>query len=222
MIASSALALGTFLLCAAATDPAICKNNAGGKSRMDGYDFLQIDARYFLTATSLESVFKLSDGTRIECVTAVTEELLPDTGHKVLNTVYYKNATSDKWGWFSQWYNFESQSDAYNHVTIAEPNGGPQAIYKFLLTTTGCAVVEVKNYILRDDVPSEASAIQERSTGTVTERPDCMMWEKEGNTDATQICCEPYFREMCKPKKPEYQYSPRKCPEPNFDDDSEL
>ncbi|XP_037525566.1 uncharacterized protein LOC119402489 [Rhipicephalus sanguineus] len=117
----------------------------GDKSRMDGYDFLQAGTRYFLVATSLESVFKLSDGTDIQCISAVAEEK-NDTNHRVLKTVNYKDATSNQWGWFKQRYDFESQEGEYNHVKIREPNGGPEGIYKFLLTTVGCAVVEVKKH----------------------------------------------------------------------------
>uniref|UniRef100_A0A131YFE1 Lipocalin n=1 Tax=Rhipicephalus appendiculatus TaxID=34631 RepID=A0A131YFE1_RHIAP len=222
MIASVAVILCTFVFCAATDDSASCNRNTDDQTRMNGYDFLQPNCRVFLVATSMESIFKLKDGTQIECISAVTNEKLENT-HTVMETVDYKNASSNEWERFSQWYTFEPQSGTYNHMKITELNGAPQGIYKFLLTTQGCAVVEVKEYTFREDVDEEVTVVQERTDGSGSNgKPHCMMWEKEGNTDATQTCCEPFFRENCKEKKRAYQYTPRKCEVPKYEDDSEL
>uniref|UniRef100_A0A131YSS1 Lipocalin n=1 Tax=Rhipicephalus appendiculatus TaxID=34631 RepID=A0A131YSS1_RHIAP len=126
-------------------------------------------------------------------------------------------------GRFSQWFAFDSQSDAYNHMEITEVNGAPHGIYKFVLVTEGCAVVEVKNYRYREDVEVEITTVQERTAGTETkEKPHCMIWQKGESVDATQTCCERVFLENCQPRSPKYQYTPSLCDVPNYDGNSEL
>ncbi|XP_037525294.1 uncharacterized protein LOC119402232 [Rhipicephalus sanguineus] len=183
------------------------------ENHMDGYTFLEKDTRFDLVMTSLTLLegFDGAVGVSFDCISTVTTDK-EDSKHEVTETVDYKNATTQKWTTFSQRFGFETLHGGYNLMKSKELSGAPSGNYEFLYVVKKCAVVKVTEFGNRISEEDDDDDITEREEPqSVDERPHCMMWTKHQETYATQNFCEKFFTNCCKPKNPNYEYSPAKC-----------
>ncbi|XP_075726773.1 uncharacterized protein LOC142768646 isoform X5 [Rhipicephalus microplus] len=98
-----------------------CDGTERDENYIDGYKFLADNTRLYLVMTTLTSMFEMPDDTRIQCISSVTTAKNDDE-HELLETVDYKNGTSEDWGKFSQAFEFLGESGEYNKMKLKEKN----------------------------------------------------------------------------------------------------
>uniref|UniRef100_A0A224YN69 Lipocalin n=1 Tax=Rhipicephalus zambeziensis TaxID=60191 RepID=A0A224YN69_9ACAR len=199
-----------------------CEGNMNHENNLDGYKFLEEGVKFHIVMTSLPAVFTVPGGTSARCITTVTTAKNDDT-REVTETVYYKDGASEAWQRFSQTFQFYADSGRYNRMNNTELSGAPSGTYSFMFTNKGCAVVTVANFGSRlpgdtesdnaeDSAASAAGTVEERQSGDQSSgNLECIVWERDGNTHATQNFCENYFSKCCKSKYKEYEYNSATC-----------
>ncbi|XP_075726771.1 uncharacterized protein LOC142768646 isoform X3 [Rhipicephalus microplus] len=172
--------------------------------------------------TTLTSMFEMPDDTRIQCISSVTTAKNDDE-HELLETVDYKNGTSEDWGKFSQAFEFLGESGEYNKMKLKEKNGAPSGLYTFLYASQDCGVMMVQDFKVHwaeAETGSKLSAndgsVQEDagSAAPADQTPEkfhCMMWSRNDNENALQKFCEPYFNQCCQQRNRAYSYTPSSC-----------